>query len=644
LTLPELFANTPTPGVPGPITRLSAAADPSDTTIATADPAPATLQATGQFRILVEAEYMLVTGGAATTTWTVSRGIEGSVAAGHAAGVDVNHLLTAGALSSIAETAARYGSAGTFVAPQTIQSDTTTPFTVTTTTGNNAVAAIVNAYGNGLLVNQTFDHSAANEGPRDSMGVYHKSTGDGLFIGHAGGEPPGYSAVAGGDAGVNVLIPKYLDDIGSGWAGTIVNNRTNMKGLFIQAQPNNINVSAAILLSWTNSPCLIITNQDPSHPPGGGSALYIEDWGGGSGANSMLTTGLASANNAIAYTTVRPHGSAYSTTVAYVDPGAPNAALAVSVARGNITVSLATDASGARISTAAAVIAAIAASPAAAALVTAANAGRSDGSGLVAPMGHTLFSGGSPTGNPTVVFSRNAGGGTAQPFLQLLNRTGATFYAITLGDPSQVRWRLDTAGLMQWVEPSGAVYSSLQRTSPGVLGLAGALALTAANGATPRTGLGGVSTDYLTFYTAGAERLRISPGGAVSTNGASAFGGVAFQVSQSAAGVASSLVLQNTHQADGDGAMLAMSDAVRHFAVVQGVFTRSADAGALSLQVRRGSSLVERVRLDQSGIGLYGVPPVPRAPKISSPSSDTVGTKAAIDAIRTALTNLGVTL
>ena len=644
MTLPELFANTPTPGVPGPITQLSAAAASADTTISTVGPAPTGLQATGQFRILVEGEYMLVTGGAATTSWAVNRGIEGSPAAGHAAGVDVNHVLTAGALTAIAASAASYGSAGTFVAPQTVQSGTTTPFTVTTTTGNNATATIVNAYGNGLLVNQTFDHSAADEGPRDSMGVYHKSTGDGLFIGHAGGEPPGYSAVAGGDAGVNVLIPKYLDDIGSGWAGTIVNNRTNMKGLFIQAQPNNINVSAAILKSWTNSPCLIITNQEPSHPPGGGSALYVEDWGGGGGANSMLTTGLAASNNAIAYTTVRPHGSTYSTTVAYVNPGTPNAVLSVAVSRGDITVSLGTDGSGAPSSTAAAVIAAVSASAAAAALVTAANAGTSDGSGVVAPMAQTLFSGGSPIGNPTVVLSRNSDGGSAQPLIQMLNRTGATFQAISLGDPTQVRWRIDTAGLMQWLEPSGAVYSSLQRSAPGIMGIVGALALTAANGAAPRTGLGGASNDYLTFYTAGAERLRISPTGAVSTNGATAFGGVAFQVNQSSAGTASSLVLQNTHQADGDGVMLAMSDAVRHFAVLQATFTASANAGALSLRVRRGSALVERVRVDQNGVGLYGVPPVARAPAIPSPSSDTVGTKAAIDAIRTALSNLGVTL
>jgi hypothetical protein len=82
---------------------------------------------------------------------------------------------------------------------------------------------------------------------------------------------------------------------------------------------------------------------------------------------------------------------------------------------------------------------------------------------------------------------------------------------------------------------------------------------------------------------------------------------------------------------------------MRHFAILQATFTASANAGALSMQVRRGSTLVERVRVDQNGVGLNGVAPVARAPAIPSPSSDSAGTKAAIDAIRTALTNLGVT-
>ncbi len=60
-----------------------------------------------QFRILVENEMMLVTTFPllpATTTWTVQRGIEGTVAAAHASAKSVTAILTAGALNNAART------------------------------------------------------------------------------------------------------------------------------------------------------------------------------------------------------------------------------------------------------------------------------------------------------------------------------------------------------------------------------------------------------------------------------------------------------------------------------------------------------------------------------------------------------------
>lgn len=57
-----------------------------------------------QFRINVEDELMLVTAGAGTTTWTVTRGIEGTTAASHANGAKVAQVLTAGALAWIKPT------------------------------------------------------------------------------------------------------------------------------------------------------------------------------------------------------------------------------------------------------------------------------------------------------------------------------------------------------------------------------------------------------------------------------------------------------------------------------------------------------------------------------------------------------------
>lgn len=57
---------------------------------------------TGQFRILIESEIMLVTA-VASDTFTVTRGVEGTVAASHSSGVDVTHILTAGALDKFVE-------------------------------------------------------------------------------------------------------------------------------------------------------------------------------------------------------------------------------------------------------------------------------------------------------------------------------------------------------------------------------------------------------------------------------------------------------------------------------------------------------------------------------------------------------------
>jgi len=99
MALPELFANNFT-------TTLGAAVTASATTITVAAVAPPALQGVGQFHVAVgsgaDLEYMLVTGGAATTTWTVTRGAEGSTAAAHLSGAVVQHVVTAGALAGLA--------------------------------------------------------------------------------------------------------------------------------------------------------------------------------------------------------------------------------------------------------------------------------------------------------------------------------------------------------------------------------------------------------------------------------------------------------------------------------------------------------------------------------------------------------------
>jgi hypothetical protein len=55
----------------------------------------------GGFRILVESELMLVTAGGTGTTWTVTRGVEGTTATSHADSLPVNIVMTAAGLSNI---------------------------------------------------------------------------------------------------------------------------------------------------------------------------------------------------------------------------------------------------------------------------------------------------------------------------------------------------------------------------------------------------------------------------------------------------------------------------------------------------------------------------------------------------------------
>lgn len=54
-----------------------------------------------QYRVRIENELLLVTAGAGTTSWTATRGAEGSTAASHSSGTDVHQVLTAGALRTV---------------------------------------------------------------------------------------------------------------------------------------------------------------------------------------------------------------------------------------------------------------------------------------------------------------------------------------------------------------------------------------------------------------------------------------------------------------------------------------------------------------------------------------------------------------
>lgn len=82
-------------------TALTASIDASQTTISVASSLPSGV--TGNVRIRIDNEYLLVVGGQQTLTWTVQRGIEGSTAATHASSAAVVQVMTAGGIKAAAE-------------------------------------------------------------------------------------------------------------------------------------------------------------------------------------------------------------------------------------------------------------------------------------------------------------------------------------------------------------------------------------------------------------------------------------------------------------------------------------------------------------------------------------------------------------
>jgi hypothetical protein len=92
--VPQSFANNAN-------TTLSTAALAGDASIVVASATG--FPSTTPYTILVESELMLVTSGATTTTWGVSRGQEGTAAAAHAATVPISQEFTKAGLDSLGQ-------------------------------------------------------------------------------------------------------------------------------------------------------------------------------------------------------------------------------------------------------------------------------------------------------------------------------------------------------------------------------------------------------------------------------------------------------------------------------------------------------------------------------------------------------------
>ncbi len=88
----EQFANNAQTSLNGAITATA-----TTLTVASASGFPSS----AQFRILIDSELMIVTAGAGTTTWTVTRGAEGTTTAAHANQATVSQVLTVGGLENL---------------------------------------------------------------------------------------------------------------------------------------------------------------------------------------------------------------------------------------------------------------------------------------------------------------------------------------------------------------------------------------------------------------------------------------------------------------------------------------------------------------------------------------------------------------
>lgn len=123
----EQFANDLTGGT----TLATALTDGTGTSVVVTS--AATFPATPNFRIRIESEIMLVTA-VSGTTFTVTRGAEGTTGAAHGAGVGVFHIITATSILQPYLRYAKYPAAPAYVEPKA------TDFTLINTTGSPALS------------------------------------------------------------------------------------------------------------------------------------------------------------------------------------------------------------------------------------------------------------------------------------------------------------------------------------------------------------------------------------------------------------------------------------------------------------------------------------------------------------------------
>ena len=177
----------------------------------------------------------------------------------------------------------------TFSADQTVQArlgvGVSPGYPLHVSNPNSWPAVYVTASTMALLVQHEADWAGQTF---DLVNLFHKSSGDAVFVAHQGGLPPGYTGSSGACSGLNVLIPYNIDDTTTGRAGSVVNNRNGMAGLFVQSQATQNTRAAAQVQNWSAGPALEIDNQMsggswPTVPQGVGSAIQVYDQSSGNG-------------------------------------------------------------------------------------------------------------------------------------------------------------------------------------------------------------------------------------------------------------------------------------------------------------------------------------------------------------------------
>jgi hypothetical protein len=162
--------------------------------------------------------------------------------------------------------------------------------------------------------------------------------------------------------------------------------------------PQNILVACvAGTLTYEVTQSTDVIQSGPLFRLGGNVVVSSCDGAPEDAAQAAVTINPTGDDNALVYTAVQYGARGNLISIAYVNPSANNAALAVTVSGQAISVSLATNGGGSITSTAAQVLAAIEAHPVASTMVTVADAADNDGSGVVTAIAADFLEGGEGT-------------------------------------------------------------------------------------------------------------------------------------------------------------------------------------------------------------------------------------------------------